>query len=137
MSEDQLTLSMFAFSVSPSGVVEGVGFVSPTLSNSISSTTPSFFLEKTKVYDGDRLVGWISPLHEKILQACDCLERKGCMNFSLLDLVVEFQVLFPGDKYLETTLAARLRELCQWKLVQREDDGKGRKGIYIYHGGKR
>jgi hypothetical protein len=136
MSEDQLTLSMFAFSVSPSGVVEGVGFVSPTLSNSASSATP-FFLEKTKVYDGDRLVGWISPLHEKILQACDCLERKGCMNFSLLDLVVEFQVLFPGDKYLETTLAARLRELCQWKLVQREDDGKGRKGIYIYHGGKR
>jgi hypothetical protein len=136
MCEDQLTLGMFsALNVLPHvGKEEGL-VILPLVSIS-SSSFPTISFEKTRVYDGDRLVGWISPLHTKVLECCKNMAYRGMMKFSLLDLSIEFESLYPGDKYLETTLAARLRELCQWKLVQREDE-KSRKGVYIYNGGRR
>lgn len=140
MVEDQLTLSCFVGITLGESGFEDEGRTSGIIIQSVPS---SDFIKKsclhfigTRVFDGEVLVGMISGVHDKILRCCDSLAHRGCMKFNLLDLVIEMESLFPDDKYLETTIAARLRELCQWKLVQREDPN-GRKGVYIYNGGPR
>jgi hypothetical protein len=136
MISEQLTLGMF-FNNQEGDIMRVLqestaGIKTPCSYEDGSPAKLSFI--GTKVMSGESVVGWISPLHDKILRSCDSLYHRGLMKFNLLDLVVELECLFPEDKYLETTISARLRELCQWKLVQRESE-KSRSGIYIFHGG--